>query len=182
MARANDEKQKMLDDFLKNASPDEIKELYRLLEEREKRGGGGKVDVQNLAKTMSKQIQEQLGMTSLNTKKMARNMVVQMARKYKPDITDRELTQIVRSMVPEKKPESAVTIPADILKTMVIQFITYSSGDMSVSEKKNMPQGWEKKYWSVFPHEIKILIAAYLNGNINKKDFWNKVSRFVSSK
>jgi ABC-type anion transport system duplicated permease subunit len=176
MAGINDDAKKMLDEFLKTASPDEIKELYRLLDEREKRGGGGKVDVQNLAGTMSKQIQEQLGLASLNTKKMARNMVVQMARKYKPEITDRELAQIVNSMVPEKK-SSAVKIPADILKTMVIQFVAYSSGDMSISEKRNMPQGWEKKYWDAFPEEVKNLIASYLKGNINKKDFWNRVRK-----
>ena len=109
-------------------------------------------------------------------------MGVQMARKYKPEITDRELAQIVNNMVPEKKPESAVKIPGDILKTMVIQFVTYSSGDMSASEKRNLPQEWEKKYWNSFSQEIKILIAAYLNGNITKKDFWNRVSKHASSK
>ena len=181
MASVNDESKKMLDAFLKTASSDEIKELYRLLDEREKRGRGVQVDVQNLARTMSKQIQEQLGMASLNTKKMARNMVVQMARKYKPDITDKELAHIVNNMVPEKKSSSSAKIPADILKTMVIQFVTYSSGEMSVSEKKKLPQGWEKKYWNAFPQEVRILIASYLKGNINKKDFWNRVSRAVSS-
>lgn len=177
MAGADDEAKRILNDFLKTASPDEIKELYRLLDEREKIGGGVKVDVQNLAKTMSKQIEKQLGMTNLNTKKMARNMVIQMARKYKPEITDRELAQLVNNMVPEKKPESAIKLPADILKTMVLQFIAYSSGNMSVSEKRNLPQDWEKKYWNSFSQEIKISIIEYLNGNINKKDFWSRISR-----
>jgi hypothetical protein len=63
---------------------------------------------------------------------------------------------------------------------MVIQFVTYSSGDMSISEKRKMPQGWEKKYWDVFPQEVRVLIASYLKGNINKKDFWNRVSKAVS--
>ena len=182
MAESNDEAKKILNDFLKTASPHEIQEFYRLLDGREKSRGGVKVDVQNLAKTMSKQIEKQLGMTNLNTKKMARNMVIQMARKYKPEITDRELAQIVNNMVPEKKPESAVRLPADILKTMVIQFIAYSSGNMSAAEKRNLPQGWEKKYWSYFSQEIKISIIEYLNGNINKRDFWNRVNREALSK
>lgn len=182
MARVNDDAKKILDEFLKTASPDEVKELSRLLEEREKTGVGGIGNVQNLAKTMSRQIEEQLGTANLNTRKMAKDMVVQMARKYKPEITDRELAQIVKNMVPEKKPESAVKIPGDILKTMVIQFVSYSSGSMSVSEKRNLPQGWEKKYWNSFPQGIKILIAAYLNGNIDKKDFWDRISRYASIK
>ncbi|MFA5518327.1 MAG: hypothetical protein WDA74_03650 [Spirochaetota bacterium] len=179
MSGSDDEAKKILNDFLKTASPHEIKELYRLLDERKKSRVGVKVDVQNLAKTMSKQIEEQLGISALNTKRMARNMVIQMARKYKPEITDRELAQIANNMVPERKPESSIKIPADILKTMVMQFIAYSSGNISASEKRNLPQGWEKKYWNSFPQEIKISIAAYLNGDINKRDFWNRVNKQV---
>lgn len=182
MAGIDDESKKMLDDFLKTASPDEIRELYRLLDEREKRGGGLRVDVSSLAKTMSKQIQEQLGMANLNTKKMAKNMVAQMAKKYKPDITDRELNQIVNSMVPDRKPEPSVKIPSDIMKNMIIHFVAYSNGEISAADNKNMPPGWEKKYWNAFPGDIKILIAGYIKGNMSRKKFWSEVSRFLSGR
>ena len=175
MARNNDEARKALDDFLKNASPEEIKEFRRLLDERKKSRGGGGVNVRDLAKTMSKQIQEQLGVTNLNTKRMARDMVVKMARKYQPDITDRDLAKLVGAMVPTKRPVSKVKIPADILKTMVIQFVSFTSGDIGQADTKKLPDGWDKKYWNSFSPEIKNLIAAYLAGTISKKSFWSGI-------
>lgn len=175
MARNNDEARNALDDFLKNASPEEIKEFRRLLEERKRSRSGGGVNVADLAKTMSRQIQEQMGVTNLNTKKMARDMVVNMARKYKPDITEKELALLVKTMVPSKRPVARVKIPADILKTMVIQFVSYTSGEMGQADRKKLPDGWEKKYWNSFSPEVKNLIAAYLAGTISKKSFWSGI-------
>jgi len=43
-----------------------------------------------------------------------------------------------------------------------------------------MPRGWEKKYWNACPEEVRILIASYLKGNINKKEFWSRISRAAS--
>ena len=79
----DDIKNNLLNRFLRNATIEEM-ELYRLLDEKEKRdkkipGLNGKLDLESMAKNMSRQIQEQLGTANLNIKKMARDLVVQLA-------------------------------------------------------------------------------------------------------
>ena len=77
----DDKKRKILDDYIKSATPEDRRELNRLLNSREKRDindvktQGLNMDVNQLAKNMSKQINEQLGMADLNIKKMAKDMV-----------------------------------------------------------------------------------------------------------
>lgn len=165
----DDIKNTMLDRFLRNATIEEMEELYRLLDERDRKGRrgpgigmGGKLDLDSMAKNMSRQIQEQLGMANLNMKKMARDLVVQLALQHKPDITDRELNAIVNQMVPDgRKSSVAKKLPPDLLMTMVIQF---------VETDINSGGEWKKRYWEVFPEDIKLGIAGFLSGDIGKED------------
>ena len=160
-------KKNFLDEFLRNASAEEAEELYRLLEKREREnkksfGLNDKLDLDSMAKNMSKQIQDQLGMANLNIKKMARDLVVQLALQQKPDISQKELNAIVNQMVPEDRgPDIAKKLPPDLLMTMVIQFIETDI---------NSGMEWKKRYWEVFPREIKLGIAGYLSGDIGKEE------------
>jgi len=172
-------KNKILDEFLRNASVEEMEELYRLLDERDRKktpgpGLGVKLDLDSIAKNMSKQIQEQLGMANLNMKKMARDLVVQLARQYQPNITDRELAVIVEQMVPGgRKSAVAENLPSDLLMTMVVQF---------VESDINSGMEWKKRYWEVFPDEIKLGIAGFLRGDIGKDELLGITAAFSKGK
>ncbi|GEM_PF-871042 len=163
----DDIKNNLLDRFLRNASVEEMEELYRLLDERDKKtvkpsGLNGSLDLDSMAKNMSKQIQEQLGMANLNMKKMARDLVVQLALQHKPDISQRELNAIVNQMVPDSSSSAlAKKLPPDLLMEMVVQFV---ETDM------NSGMEWKKRYWEVFPKEIKLGIAGFLRGDIGKTE------------
>jgi len=173
----DDIKNNLLDRFLRNASIEEMEELYRLLDERDMKGKkpyglNGKLDLDSMAKNMSKQIQEQLGMANLNMKKMARDLVVQLALQHKPDISERELNAIVNQMVPESGSSSiAEKLPPDLLMTMVVQF---------VETDINTGLEWKKRYWEVFPKEIKLGIAGYLSGDIGKEELLRITAAFSS--
>ncbi len=179
-----DKKRKILEDYLKSATPEERKELNRLLKSREKKNlsdfktQGLNMDVGSLAKNMSKQINEQLGMADINIKKMAKDLVVQMALQHKPDITQKELAALVSHMVPEKKENDiSKKIPPDLLKSMIVQFITYSTGSMPEKEQSGLPEGWAKKYWNAFSQDIRDLITMYLKNGIDNRNFWLAVDR-----
>ena len=162
-----DIKNNLLDRFLRNATIEEMEELYRLLDERDRKqknsfGVNGKLDLDSMAKNMSRQIQEQLGMANLNMKNMARDLVVQLALQHKPDISDKELNVIVNQMVPGSSNSAmAKKIPPELLMTMVLQFIETDI---------NSGTDWKKRYWEVFPGEIKLGIAGFLGGKINKNE------------
>ncbi len=180
----DDKKKKILDDYIKFATPEERKELNRLLKSREKSNVKGfenqglNMDVNQLAKNMSRQINEQLGMADINIKKMAKDMVVQMARQHKPDITPQELSAMVNLMVPDQKNNDiSKKIPPELLKSMIVQFVTYSTGSMSEKDQAQLPDGWAKKYWNAFSQDIRDLITMYLKNGIDNRNFWLAIDK-----
>ncbi len=181
---SDDLKRKIIEEYMVSASPEERDELKKLL------GGGSKtpgmsglnVDVSQIAKNMSKQINKQLGMADINIKKMAKDLVVQMALQHKPDITRKELYAIVDRMVPDRKSSLNNRIPAGMMRSMIVQFISYSTGIMPESEKRCLPSGWEKKYWETFPDDIKYLISAFLKKGLDSGSFWSGVDRILGNK
>jgi len=183
-----DKKKKILEDYIKSATPEERAELNRLLKSREKNKNdfktqGLNMDVNQLAKNMSRQINEQLGMADINIKKMAKDLVVQMALQHKPEITEKELAALVNQMVPEKKDNDiSKKIPPELLKSMIVQFITYSTGSMPEKDLAQLPEGWAKKYWNAFSQDIRDLITMYLKNGIDNSNFWIAVERLLRKK
>ncbi len=184
----DDKKRQILEDYLKNATPEERRELNDLLKSRQKvcmedfKTGGFNMDVNKLARNMSRQINEQLGMADINIKKMAKDLVVQLAYQYKPDITQKELAAIIKQMVPEKKKNISKIIPPEILKSMIVQFISYSTGTMSKKDQAQLPEGWARIYWDAFSPDIRNLITAYLKNGIDNRNFWLAVDKLQKIK
>ena len=174
------ELKRIINEFMKNSSPQEIEELNRMLEARKKSSPAGAMDVMGFARNMSRDLTRRMGFSEDNIKRMARELVIKMAREHKPDISSAELRALVRQMVPEPDYSGAAKkLPPEVLKTMIMHFVTYGTGRMSEAEKKEMPQGWSKKYWEVFPPEIKRLISAYLKGAMDAKVFWERIKEIV---
>lgn len=184
-----DRKRKLIEEYMKTATPEERRELQRLLKSGERKRPGNpamrglNVDVSSLARDMSRQINQQLGMADINIKKMAKDLVVQMALQHKPDITQKELAAIVNQMVPDKKENDIFKkIPPDVLKSMIVQFVTYSTGSMSEKEQAGLPEGWAKKYWNSFGQDIRDLVTMYLKNGIDNRQFWSAIERILKRK
>lgn len=180
-------KDRILDGYLENASPEDIKELNRLLKLRDKKPdamrNGLIVDIKSLAKDMSVQISRQLGTANINIKKMSRELVAQMARHYKPGISQKEVDEIVSQMVPDKRNTGiSGNIPYEMLRSMVVQYVRYSAGVMTGDELSQMPEGWSKKYWDAFSGEIRVLIKKYLQNEIDNRNFWVSFDRMYKKK
>ncbi len=182
----NEKQKEILNRYLKNASIEEARELYDLLDKRESSsrplaGGGINLNVDEMARNMSKQIQEQMGLANLNIKKMAVDMVVQMAKQHQPDISEKELAALVNEMVPgERSRSSSINVPPDLMKDMVEQFVAYSQGRFTEYERLAAPGGWAEKYWSVFPENIKKLITAKLTGIIDEDYFYDTLDYLLN--
>lgn len=179
-------KNQIIEEYLNNASPEDIKELNRFLKSHERNSdpvkNGLNVDVNSLAKDMSLRISRQMGMADLNIKKMSRDLVAQMARHYKPDISQKEVDAIVNQMVPDKKNTGvAERIPYGILRDMIVQYVRYSAGVMPEKEQSQMPAGWSKKYWDSFSPEIRVLIKKYLQNGIDNSNFWISVEKLYKN-
>ena len=181
---SDDKKRKIIEEYLKTATDEERRELNRLLKSRKCSENNGlvrqglNVDIKKNAKIMAEEINQQFGLTEQNIKKMARNLVAQMVLQHKPDISSGELTTVVNQMLQagSNKPEK---LPKELLKTMIVQFVSYSSGEMTAEGKARLPKGWVEKYWGYFPDDVKHLIKSYLKNGIDGRKFWLEVERLI---
>ena len=167
---------------METASSDEIHELERLLKERESRRRYRVPDPAEMAKKLSAQIHQQMGLTNINIKSMARELVIKLAREHKPDITTKELKALVEQMVPSGGGGLSTgrpNIPPSMMKTMLTQFIAYSNGEMDPRELEGLPEGWVQKYWDIFPVNVRKLLSVYIKGGIDTRTFWKRVSEAI---
>ena len=180
---SDDKKRKIIEEYLKTATDEERRELNRLLKARDNSNNklvrqGFNIDVKNSAKLMAGEINKQFGVTEKNIKKMARNIVADMVLQYKPDISDRELMALVNQMAPMSSNKD-VKLPKELLKTMIVQFVSYSVGKMTDKEKAQLPKGWAEKYWGYFSEDIRSLIKAYLKNGIDDNKFWRGIENLI---
>lgn len=74
-------------------------------------------------------------------------------------------------------------IPPDAMRSMVLQFVAYSTGSMSVSEEASLRDAvgdWTTAYWKKFPKEIQTLVRGFLAGEMNGTEFESAVSALLS--
>lgn len=174
------EVQRILDQFMAGASPEELQELKKLMEERNRRIGG-RINVHKMATAMADQIKRDIGLTQRNIKNTARKLVVDLALQYNPDISTRELKAVINQMVPEERPAHQ-KLPDEMLLVMLEHFVRYSEGSIPREVEQTLPRGWQRKYWDIFPSEIKQIIAAYLNKDTTHDDFWRSVRIFFKNR
>lgn len=65
-------------------------------------------------------------------------------------------------------------IPPDALYAMVCQFVTYSTGAMSIDEEASLRDelgDWTTLYWKKFPREVQDSIRDFLQGALNGEEF-----------
>jgi hypothetical protein len=172
---------KILSEFMNNASPEEIRELERLLERKRKsRGPLDSLDPGGAAKNMARDIQRQIGFTQENVRRTAVDMVVRLAKQHQPDISDAELRALVSQMVPgANEPDMGKRLPPEILKEMVTHYVLFRTGRMTGEELKAYPEGWHSRYWRVFPPGIKKSINRFLSAEMEPREFWSQIERDI---
>ena len=133
----------IVDDFFQNATPEEIQEFNRLIEERKKRKPiFGSMDINGIASGFADRIKEQIGFTSENVSKMARGIVREMIFQYDPNISEEEIEILLDHWVPGQPKNNEKRIPNDALAAMVSQFVAYGSGELTEEQLKQFPEGW----------------------------------------
>lgn len=163
---------KILLDFLNNASAEERREFMSLLKTRHEKKSSP-TNAQDFAGKISRQIRSQIGFTEENVRNTAIELIIRLARQHQPNITETELDALVAHMVPGAR------IPPDLLKSMVMNYVLFMSGRMSEEESAGFPQGWQERFWRTFPKEIKNAISDFLAQRTTPKEFWRRIKRIT---
>ncbi len=152
-------------------------EALRKRMEGESSLGPGRVDVNRMARSMAEGIEQQMGIGGGNINRMSRRLVADMILREQPDISKAELERLLDLWVPGRGAGKKADLPADMILTMITQFVSYGTGGMSEEDKRSFPDGWYEKYWSAFSPVIQGLVREYIHGRVGKEEFWRGIRR-----
>lgn len=139
------------------------------------------------AKKMSESIYASIDASMDGVRHTFRDYAADLLQKEAPELSKEQIIGLVDSWIPQSsgkrgknrraslaKNGSVQGIPADLLYEMVIQFVSYSLGEMPVETQRSLTaamHNWTESYWRRFPTGIKQEIKAFLNGKITSGEF-----------
>jgi len=189
----------VLDYILNRCTLREIDAVQTAVERRRKdlaaSGGIISLDPARAAREMSGAVQQSIDTSMDSIRETFRNFAADLIAREAPELTSEQAASLVESWMPQSLPrrtgESVYgdektggapgatggkinNIPADALYAMAIQFISYSTGSMMLSEQESLREvlgDWTAVYWKKFPSEVKSLIKSYLDGSVSGNEF-----------
>ena len=197
----------IVDYILNRAGDAELEVIIKAVQRRTKDQGKGPMGLnpERMAKTVAHNINEQMGGSIDQVRGMVRDFVTDIIRKEAPDISEEHLEALLKEWVPGamggrggsveagspgtagkegEKEKSYSGEKKEILLAMIKQFITYSTGAMSVTEKEKLRReipDWQQKYWQKFPERVRRLINLFLKGKIGLESCWESIEEELSS-
>ena len=189
-----------LDYILNKANMREIEALAAALERRQGQLDGAinpaiPFTPEQAAKKMSESIYASIDASMDGVRHTFRDYAADLLQKEAPELSKEQITGLVDSWIPQSsgkrgknrrvslaKNGSVQGIPADLLYEMVIQFVSYSLGEMPVETQRSLTaamHNWTESYWRRFPAGIKQEIKAFLNGEITSGEFQHTVCELL---
>jgi hypothetical protein len=186
-----DELKQALDFILNDADDGEFEVLVKAVQRRQRDNSlfssAGSMRPDKFAKKASGELQGRLGMSMESLRGTMRDFVADLIRKEMPEISDADLAKLVdvydtadvkEARAANGKRDARKDLPPEAVLSMVKQFMDFSAGVMSASDKQYlweaMPR-WQDDYWKSFDPEIKALVDGALKGKIGIEEFWTAV-------
>lgn len=172
-----------LDFILNHATVPQLEVIITALKRRlgeEKKGPMG-LSPQKLGMAMADQVGSQVKESLTQVRETVKNYVAELIRKEAPDIPKEHLEVLLSEWVPDQnapRKEEKQLLPADVLSTMIRQFVAFSTGVMSLREQEALRSDipdWHERYWERFPLHVKKLISQYIKGGIKEEQFWERI-------
>lgn len=189
-----------IDYILHRAEPRELEALAAALERRKGQLDGvvnGSIPFtpEQAAKKMSESIYASIDASMDGVRHTFRDYAAELLQKEAPELSKEQIIGLVDSWIPQSSGKrgknrraslaqngSVQGIPADLLYEMVIQFVSYSLGEMPVETQHSLTaamHNWTESYWHRFPAGIKQEIKAFLNGEITSGEFQHTVCELL---
>jgi hypothetical protein len=177
--------------ILNRASSAELEVIAEAVKRRQHPGKGlGGISPRGMAENVAAKVKQQLGGV-LDVKAISRQIVTDLIRQKEPNISDRELEELLDNWLPGSvrarkeapsaepsgpNPEQAKDRMApDVLVTMISQYVAARQGTLPGDEQEKLPKNWQSRYWESFPDKIRGRIREYLNGRLTEVEFWDSV-------
>lgn len=182
----------VLDYILNKANIREIDAFTAAIERRQGQlngmiNGSSPFTPEEAAKKMSESIYASIDASMDGVRHTFRDYAADILQKEAPELSKEQILSLVDSWIPQSsskrgkscraslvKNGSVQGVPADLLYEMVIQFVSYSLGEMPVETQRSLTAAmhdWTGSYWQRFPTGIKQEIKTFLNGETTSGEF-----------
>lgn len=190
----------IIDYILHKTAPHELEAIAAAVERRQGQldgmmGGAIPFTPEQAAQKMSESIYASIDASMDGVRHTFRNYAADLLQKEAPELSQEQIIGLVDSWIPQSsgkrgkkhraslaKNGSVQGVPVDLLYEMVIQFVSYSLGEMPVETQRslnNAMHNWPESYWRRFSTSIKQEIKAFLNGETTSGEFQQSVRQLL---
>ena len=135
-------------------------------------------DPKKMSEEITTQISQSFGNGIEGMRQSIREMIIRIIKENAPELTDSQMLELCEAWLPAADIGNKSSLPADVLLSMIEQFISFSHGTMQKSVDENLRNemgAWPQRYWNAFPPLVRQIITDYLKDKIGEKDFWAKI-------
>ena len=184
-----------LDYILNKASLREVEALAAAVERRQQSMSCAGSTPEQAAKKMSESIYASIDASMDGVCRTFREYATGLLQKEAPELSGEQITALVDSWIPQSSGRrgkrgrvslarngAVQGIPVGLLYEMVIQFVSYSLGEMPAASQKELEAAmpdWTRSYWRRFPAGIKREVKAFLDGEITSGEFRRNVQELL---
>lgn len=187
-----------LDYVLNKASIRELEVFTAGIERRKKQFGYGLSDdvlePMQAAKRMSEAVYASINASIEGVRNTFRDYAAGLLEKEAPELSQEQVESLLDLWVPPvhsrkgtqrtslAKSGKVQGIPADLVYEMVVQFVSYSLGEMPVETQQDLSsamRNWTNTYWQRFPVAVRQEIKSFLNGEISSGVFQRNVHELL---
>ena len=186
-----------VDYILNRADEREIEVIAAALERKKSEAAASPlaaINPENMAKQMSESINKSIQASLEGVRHTFRDFAADMLLKEAPELSEGQMKALIDSWIPEQgsyggnikslaKNGKVDGVPADVLYGMIVQFVSYSIGEMSAKENDELKTemgNWTEKYWNRFPMRVKQEIKSFINGEITSGEFRKNITALIS--
>jgi hypothetical protein len=138
-------------------------------------------DPRKMAKEFSSRIN--VGGAIEGLQKSIRDAAVRIIKENAPELNEEQIEVLTKAWIPDPSSGDAKKPPPDYLRSMIDQFISFSTGNMTKAEDQELRSemgAWPERYWKSFPPVVRLIITDFLNSEISQKEFAAKIETALS--
>lgn len=169
----------ILDFILNRASEQDMTVIAEAMKRRGNRKSNmlGGMDIQSMAAENSKMVTQQMGLDQGQIRNMVRDFAVKIIAQNAPELKPDQIEVLLDDWVPDGSVggrQQEVDLPADVMQTMISQFLSFSKNSMPLQEQEKlraeMPE-WYERYWKMFPDNVQYVLKDYIEEKITEDEY-----------
>lgn len=181
-------------DFILNQCTGKELDVVIAAVERRKKSLSGEFsfDMEKSSKKISDEINAsiQKGMDGMT--RSLREFSEELIAKESPELSPEQVSALAAKWIPSVSFDGSIKslakdgkvdgVPADLMYSMVLQFVDYGTGKMSQEKNTELQSSlgnWQEKYWKRFPTKMRETVKTFFDGKTTFGEFNKNIKQLL---